>query len=161
MHLKIPVVTVTRLHVKSNMNDVQPSTGVSTQEEAGTLIMLHAAEISKAGNNVHIMTQDTDVMVLALRRLTVCGLEQTTILMGTGDNRRKRNILLKPIYVHLGTSKAAVLPGFHCSTGCDTCGHIKGIGKKSAFKAFTETTPAEHSALSQLGVEEMPSSDVV
>ena len=63
------------------------------------------------------MTQDTDVMFLALRRLTVLCL-QTTMLMGTGDNRRK--ILMKPIYVRLGISKAAVLTGFHCLTGCDT-----------------------------------------
>ena len=52
--------------------------------------MLHAAEISEAGNNVHIMTKDADVMVLALQRLTLRGLEQTTILMGTGDNGRKK-----------------------------------------------------------------------
>ena len=122
LQLKIPVVTVTRLHVKSNMNNVQPSTGVSTQEEADTLVILHAAEISKAGKNVHIMTQDTDVIVLALRRFTVLGL-QTTMLIGTGDNGRKT--LLKLIYVHLGTSKAAALPGSHCLTGCDTCGHIE------------------------------------
>ena len=49
LQLKIPVVTVTRLHVKINMNNVQPSTGVCTQNEADTLIMLHAAEISKVG----------------------------------------------------------------------------------------------------------------
>ena len=158
LQLKVPVVTVTRLHVKSNINAVQPLNGVSTQEETDTLIMLHTAEISKAGNNVHIMTQDTDVMVLALQRLTVLGL-QTTMLMETGDNRRK--ILTKPIYVRLGTSKAAELPGFYCLTGCDTCGHIKGIGKKTAFKAFNEAAPVELTALNQLGVEEKPSADVV
>ena len=49
LQLKIPVVTVTRLHVKSNMNDVQPSTGVSTQDGADTLIMQHTAETCKAG----------------------------------------------------------------------------------------------------------------
>ena len=108
-------------------------------------------------NNVHIMNQDTDVMVLALQILTVLGL-QTTMLMGTSGNIK---ILMKPIYVRLGTSKTAELPGFHCLTGCDTCGHIKGIGKKAAFKAFTEATPAELTALSQLGVEEKPSADVV
>ena len=101
LQLKIPVVTVTWLHVKSNMNDVQPSTGVSTQEEADILIILHAAETSKAGKNAHTMTQDTDVMVLALQRLTVLGL-QTTMLMQTGDNRRK--ILMKPMFV-LGHQK--------------------------------------------------------
>ena len=120
--------------------------------------MLHTAEISKAGKNVHFMTQDTDIMVRALQRLTVLSL-QTTMLMGKGDNRRK--ILMKPIYVRLGTSKAPELLGFHCLTGCDTCGHIKGIGKKTAFGSFTEATPAEITALSQLGVEEMPSADVV
>ena len=78
-------------------------------------------------------------MVRALQRLTVLGL-QTTMLIGTGDNRR--NILMKPIYVRLGTSKAAELPGFHCLIGCETCGHIKGIGKKTAFGSFTEATPA-------------------
>ena len=96
---------------------------------------------------------------LLLQRLTVLGL-QTTMLMGTGDNKKK-NFDAKPIYVRLGTSKAAELPGFHCLTGCDTCGHIKSIGKKTAFKAFTEATPAELTALSQLGVEEKPSADVV
>ena len=126
----------------------------STQEEADTLIILHTAEISRAGKNVHIMTQDTDIMVIALQKLTVVGL-RTTMLMGTGDNRRR--ILMNC----LGTSKAAELPGFHCLTGCDTCGHIKGIGKKTALKAFTEATAAELTALSQLGVEEKPSADVV
>ena len=117
--------------MKSNMNDDQPSTGVSTQEEADTLTILHAEEISKTGKIVHIMTQDTDIMVLALQRHTVLGL-QTTMLMGTGDNRRQN--LMKLIHARLGTSKAAELPGFHCLTGCDTCGHIKSIGKKTAFK---------------------------
>ena len=157
LQLKYPVVTVTRQHVRSNMDDIQPSTGVSTQEEADTLIILHAAEIFAAGKNVHIMTQDTDVLVLALQRLTVLG-PQTTMLMGTGDKRRK--VSLKPIYDRLGTSKAAALPGFHCITGCDTCGHIRGIGKKTAFKAFIKATAEELTALTQLGAEEMPSANV-
>ena len=91
--------------------------GIAQGQEADILIMLHVAEISKAGKNVHIiMTQNTDVMVLVLRRLTDLGL-QTTILMGTGDNKRKS--LLKPIYIRLGTSKAAALPGFHGLARCD------------------------------------------
>ena len=41
-------------------------------------------------------------------------------------------------------------------------GHVdRGIGMKTAFKAFTEATPAELTALCQLGIEEMPSADVV
>ena len=142
------------------MNDVQPSTGVSTQEEADTLIMLHAAEISKAGKNVHIITQDTMLCSLLFEDLQFVVFRQP-FLWEQVTTEEKEKKMLKPIYERLGTSKAAVLPGFHYLTGCDTCGHIEGIGKKTAFKAFTETTPAEHSALSQHGVEEMPSSDVV
>ena len=61
----------------------------------------------KAVKNVHIMTQDTDIMVFALRRLTVLGL-QTTMLMGTGDNRGK--ILLKPIYEELVSKTSYIHP---------------------------------------------------
>ena len=96
---------------------------------------------------------------LALRRLTDLSWSSDNHAYGNRcDNRRK--ILLKPIYVSLGTSNAAALPGFHCLTGCDTCEHIKGTGKNTAFKAFTEATPAELTALSKLRIEEMPSADV-
>ena len=129
------------------------------RKEADTLIMLHTAEISKAGKNVHIMTQDTDVMVLALQRLTVLGL-QTTMLMGTGDNRRKNfdetNICPSWDIKSWSTSGISLFNRmWHMWTYC------KGIGKKTAFKACIEATPAELTALSQLGVEEMPSADVV
>jgi hypothetical protein len=126
-------------------------------EEADTLIILHAAEISASGKNVHIMTQDTDVMVLALCRFPVLG-PQVDMLMGTGDHRRK--VLLKPIYDSLGASRAAALPGFHSITGCDTCGHIRNKGKTTAFKALNEATPNELNALAQLGTEETPSVNV-
>ena len=33
LQLKVPVVTVTRLHVKSNLNDIQPSTGVHRKKQ--------------------------------------------------------------------------------------------------------------------------------
>ena len=158
LQLKIPVVTVTCLHVKSNMNDIQTLTCVSTQEEADTLIMLHAEEIFKAGKDVHTMTQDTDVMVFTLGRLTVPGL-QTTMLMGTGDNRR--NIFAKTNICLSWDIKSCSTSGISLFKGCDTYGNIKGIGKKTAFKAFTEATSAEHKAPSQLSVEGMPSADVV
>ena len=116
----------------------QPSTGVSTLEEANTLIMLHTAEISKGGNIVQIMTQDTDVMVPALQKLTVLGL-QTTMFMGTSDNRR--TILLKPIcpswYIKSCSTFGISLFNrmWHMWTYC-------GIGKETAFKACIEATPA-------------------
>ena len=146
--LPIPIVTVTRLDVKINTPNIQPSTGVSEHEEADMLIILHSAEISASGKNVHIMTQDTDIMILSLRRLPVLG-PKVVLLMGTGDCRRK--VLLKPIYDSLGPSRDEALPGFHCITGCDTCGHIRNVGKKTAFKGFMEATTKELDALAKLG----------
>ena len=95
LQLPIPVVTVTRSDVKNNTPGVQPSTGVRVHEEACILIILHSVEISASGKDVPIIIQDTDVMVLALRRFLVLG-SKVALLMGTGDRRRK--VLLKPIY---------------------------------------------------------------
>ena len=109
--------------------------------------------------NLWVRTITSDIMVLALQRLTVLGLKDNHAY---GNRwKQKKTFDETNIYVRLGTSRAAELPGFHCLTGCDTCGHIKGIGKKTAFKPFTEATPAELTELSQLGVEEMSSADVV
>ena len=41
------IVTVTREDVRSNINEVKPTTPVSTQEEANTLMIIHAVEIVK------------------------------------------------------------------------------------------------------------------
>ena len=79
--------------------------------------------------------------------------------MGTGQCRRQ--ILLKPIYDQLGASKAAALPGFHCITGCDTCGHIRGKSKRSAFNIFSTSSTEVITALTHLGTGDIPSASVV
>ena len=40
----------------------------STQEEADTLLILHAVAVSHQGNTVHIYSCVTDMLVLALQR---------------------------------------------------------------------------------------------
>ena len=69
--------------------------------------------------------------------------------------------MLKPIFESLGPLKAAALPGFHCITGCDTCGQIHGKGKKSAFKIFCKSSTSILNALANLGKEERPSAEVI
>ena len=69
--------------------------------------------------------------------------------------------MLKPIFESLGPLKAAALPGFHCITGCDTCGQIRGKGKKSAFKIFCKSSTSVLNALADLGKEERPSAEVI
>ncbi len=153
-----PMVSVSRVSVQSNSVHIQSTTGVSIQEEADTLMILHAKEISDTGQNVHILTQDTDVLVLAIWRYPFLSPE-TVLVMGTGQNRC--NIYLKPIYLHLGPLKAAALPGFHATGGCYTCGHIKGKSKKTAFKTFSKSSIAVLTALANLGVGESPCHETI
>ena len=51
LRIDATIVAVTQLDVKTNAEDKKP-TGVSSQEEAYTLIILHAAKISAAGKHV-------------------------------------------------------------------------------------------------------------
>ena len=63
-------MTATRLSVMTNYYDNLHITGVSTQEEAATLMVLHAVDVATATQDVvHIYSQDTDVLLLALRRV--------------------------------------------------------------------------------------------
>ena len=158
LKINIPLVTVTQLHVHCNQTIFEPTTTVSSQEEADTVILLHAAELGAAGKTVHIMTQDTDELVLALRRLSFIG-PKVSLIMGTGEYRRL--MLLKSIYDQLGASKAVALAGFHCLTGCDTCGHIRGKSKTSAFSVFITSPHEVITALTHLGTGDIPSASVV
>lgn len=103
-------------------------TGVSSQEEADTLMMPHALELvgEQIGNEVDFFTQDTDWWVLLLCRHSQLG-PNTAIVNGSKETRKR--ILLKPIYDALGPSRAAALPGMHSITGTDTTGPISGVGK--------------------------------
>ena len=75
------LVTVTRSSVMKN-SDVYVSTGVSTQEEADTIMVLHAVEVARSRLDVHIYSQDTDVLLLTLRRVPILG-KQAALIMGT------------------------------------------------------------------------------
>ena len=153
---KVPITTHTEKGVFSsqpNMVNIP-----STQEEADTLLFLYAVAVSRQGNTVHIYSCDTDVLVLALRR--VADLKPNSVIItGTGD--RRRQIKLKPIYVALGAERAAALPGFHALTGSDTTGHIKGKGKSSCFKVFMKADEDVICALAGLGVGVYPSPGVL
>jgi len=67
----------------------------STQEEADTLMILHAHQLAKAGFIVTIYLLNTNVLLLALRRSDELG-RHARIIMGTEENRQK--ILLRPIF---------------------------------------------------------------
>lgn len=149
-------VTVTHKSVMANY-DCQVATGLSTQEEADTLMILHAVEVAASGAKVHVNTQDTDVLLLALCRVPQLGRNSAPI-MGTGD--RQRTVRLQPVYDALGSTKAAALINWHALTGCDTTGHIRGKGKQTCFKAFMTSQPNVVSYLQMLGEGDSPSEEV-
>jgi len=49
-----------------------------------TLMILHAVEIAASGATVHVYTQDTDVLLLALRGVPQLG-RNSALIMGTGE----------------------------------------------------------------------------
>ena len=151
------VITATHSNVLSNKTGtINP--GVSSQEEADTLMIFHATEAAKSGFTVHIYSQDTDVLVLAIRRVPILG-KGAAQLMGTSD--RRRLVMLEPIYNALGPDKAEALCKLHALTGCDTTGHINGKSKKSCLEAYLKAGPEIVAAISSLGIGTEPSEDVI
>ena len=94
----------------------------STQKEADTLIILYAVALGGLGVTIHIYSNDTDVPVLALLRVSEFRAE-TIIVMDTEAKRRL--VKLKSIYDALGHDKAAPLPGRHALNDVGISGHIQ------------------------------------
>jgi len=153
---RLPITTHTHKGVMSSVDNMLSIT--STHEEADTLLILYAVAVSHLGNIPYIYSCDTDVLVLALRRVPDLHTE-SVIIMGSGDRRRK--IKLRPIYLAVGSKRAAALPGMHALTGCDNTGHIRGKGKATCFKCFMRADDDVIHALAELGAGLYPSSQVL
>lgn len=97
----------------------------SNQEEADTKLLLHAIDATNSGaTSIDIISPDTDVLVLALRRFPeLC--ESTSFVTGKGQRHRK--IYLSPIVRALGPTRTAALPGFHAWSGADITGSFSGM----------------------------------
>ena len=76
------------------MHECETMTGVSTQEEANTLMIHQAVEVASSGMNVHIYPQDTDVLFLALRGTPLLG-DRSAAIMGTTE--RRPNVFVQPM----------------------------------------------------------------
>jgi len=97
----------------------------STQEEADSRMMLHAAH---AGHSkITIRTVDTDVVVLAVA--LACTLEQDDevwVSFGMGKAFR----FLADHEMALGPENVQALPMFHALTGCDMVSFFASRGKR-------------------------------
>ena len=61
---------------------------MSTHEEAGTLMMVHALDLAEDGEDIDFFSQDTDWIILILKRMEKQG-SNTHFATGSTENRRK------------------------------------------------------------------------
>ena len=99
-----PVTVSTQRGAKSYHVPVEHLT--SSQEEADTLLLLHAVSAAGPDVTIHILSPDTDVFVLALRHFPDLG-SKTCVILGSGT--KQRVVPLKPIYTALDPDLAAAL----------------------------------------------------
>ena len=118
-----------------------------SQEEADTLVILHALTVEKHAE-VTIDSPDTDIFILLIHRCSELPLD-TRFLTGKGKTRR--SIPIKQIYDALGEKRASALLGFHTFTGTDMSGRFAGKTKEWCFKVFLTCDEKIWKALESLG----------
>ena len=106
--------------------DIPDSLLTHCQEEADTLIVLHALSVPSTAELV-VSSPDTDVLLLFVPPST------TSV---TGKGKQTRNISVRGIYNNLGQKRASALLGFHAYTGCDVSDRFAGRYKDWCFKTF-------------------------
>ena len=131
---------------------------MSSQKEADTLLILHATESAKDSSVGHFYSQDTVVLIFALRWVPLLG-RSPAMVMGTSD--RRRIIPLLPIYNALREAKAKALCKWHAVPDCDTTGLIDGKSKKACLDAFLKADSSTVASISALGVGEKPSDEAL
>ena len=144
-------------------NNVQSSDGTdvqclqTTQEEADTKMILHGVFVATKGViSTHIYSPDTDVVILALRRIPMLTAE-VGMFIGQG---MKKFIDLLPIYNALGPLKASALVGLHALSGADITGSFAHKGKPKWWKTFQSADNELLEALVQLGKTSLLPEDV-
>jgi hypothetical protein len=114
-----------------NMSSLEPC----TQEEADTRMILHAAEMVKAGySRILIRTVDTDVVVFTIAFYRKLACDQLWIAFGAGQHLRY--ISIHDMASALGPQRSLAMPFFHAITGCDTVSAFVGHGKKTCWEVW-------------------------
>ena len=88
----------------------------TSQEEADTWILLHAKHASPDHESITVVSEDTDVIILALAFFRQIG----KIYVRCGSQARTRYIDISKLCTSLGEEICEGLLGLHAFTGCDT-----------------------------------------
>lgn len=140
--------------------DVFPDNALfSSQEEADTRIILHCMHIRDTEpdkTTILVRSPDTDVMVLLMKYSRQIS---RPVLFDTGVGNRRRLLSVDDIVHQKGENICAILPAFHCLTGCDTTSAFVRRGKVSPLK-LVEKNPDFVEILGKLGQEHACSSEL-
>ena len=133
----------------SNVGDMSHLS--SSQEEADTMILLHAVYCSKHNFSTHIdiSSPDTDVLVLTIHRYPK--LPANTRFISSG-----KLYDIKLIVDGRGPEKCNGLPGFHAFSGA-----FYKNGKRSCWKIYKEGDPDILKAFGSLGTNDNIDEDIV
>ena len=108
----------------------------STQEEAGTCLLLHAHDESQNHQDIIIQTLDTDVFILAI---TIWSIEARIFIKTGKQNKLRLTDVEEVVNVIDYENKVGLRETFlelHVFTGCDTTGTFYGHGKVKAPRAM-------------------------
>ena len=106
------------------------------QEEADTRMMLHLCHAAEQGHRkAYLRTVDTDVVVLAIYHFHQLNL--TELWIGFGSGKTFREIPIHSVSQQLGPQRSQALLFFYSYTGCDVTSSMFGIGKKTAWNAWS------------------------
>ena len=122
-----------------------------SQEEADTLLLLHALSIDRHAEVV-IASPDTDVLLLMIQMYPSLPCD---IIFLTGKSNLRRNIPFQPVYNKLGHRRASAILGFHAQTGSDMSGRFAGRSKEWCFKVFMACDDDILNALESLGQRDL------
>ena len=141
---KIMVTSGTQ--TKGNI-DIQDLLLTHSQEEADTLLLLHAITVPKEAE-LFVSSPDTDVLLLLVNMYP--NLPKSTTFL-TGKSWPKKKMSVQSIYNNLGPKRASALLGFHAFTGSDMSGKFAGRTKDYCFKVFMSCDDEILDALAMLG----------
>ena len=108
----------------------------SSQEEADTRLLLHAAHVARSQFvTVIIVSEDTDVLVLCLAFKSFI---PSSMFIKCSSHARVKYLDVSRMVGEIGASTCKALPGFHAFTGCDTVSAFQGRGKVLVFRIMAK-----------------------
>ena len=108
----------------------------SSQEEADTRLLLHAAHAARSKFAVVIIvSEDTDVLVLCLAFKSFI---PSSMFIKCSSQTGVKYLDVSRIVERIGASTCKSLPGFHAFTGCDTVSAFQGREKVLVFRIMTQ-----------------------